>query len=157
MIWILGINENQHVELIATPENTNQSLSLSPISNKDLVTIGINQITLHKTQFKQTGYTDMSALQVVNAAYQIGSTQIGRNDWIVYRIMVKNMGEYPLTNVEVSDMYPAYTTPWNSNNVLPMKESGEKVTPQGKSVSTIFTELLPNQQKSLYFGIRLQP
>ena len=38
-----------------------------------------------------------------------------------------------------------------------MKESGEKVTPQGKSVSTIFTELLPNQQKSLYFGIRLQP
>ena len=71
--------------------------------------------------------------------------------------MVKNMGEYPLSNVEVSDMYPAYTTPWNSNNVLPMKESGEKVTPQGKSVSTIFTELLPNQQKSLYFGIRLQP
>lgn len=145
------------VELIATPDNTNQSLSLSPISNKDLVTIGINQITLHKTQFKQTGCTDMSALQVVNAAYQIGSTQIGRNDCIVYRIMVKNMGEYPLTNVEVSDMYPAYTTPWNSNNVLPMKESGEKVTPQGKSVSTIFTELLPNQQKSLYFGIRLQP
>lgn len=145
------------VELIATPDNTNQSLSLNPISNKDLVTIGINQITLHKTQFKQTGCTDMSALQVVNAAYQIGSTQIGRNDCIVYRIMVKNMGEYPLTNVEVSDMYPAYTTPWNSNNVLPMKESGEKVTPQGKSVSTIFTELLPNQQKSLYFGIRLQP
>ncbi|WP_159152765.1 hypothetical protein [Acinetobacter johnsonii] len=145
------------VELIATPDNTNQSLSLSPISNKDLVTIGINQITLHKTQFKQPGCTDMSALQVVNAAYQIGSTQIGRNDCIVYRIMVKNMGEYPLTNVEVSDMYPAYTTPWNSNNILPMKESGEKVTPQGKSVSTIFTELLPNQQKSLYFGIRLQP
>ncbi|MFW2066881.1 hypothetical protein ACG9ZB_10060 [Acinetobacter johnsonii] len=145
------------VELIATPDNTNQSLSLSPISNKDLVTIGINQITLHKTQFKQTGCTDMSALQVVNAAYQIGSTQIGRNDCIVYRILVKNMGEHPLTNVEVSDMYPAYTTPWNSNNVLPMKESGEKVTPQGKSVSTIFTELLPNQQKSLYFGIRLQP
>ncbi|USI86229.1 hypothetical protein LZ086_13680 [Acinetobacter johnsonii] len=145
------------VELIATPDNTNQSLSLSPILNKDLVTIGINQITLHKTQFKQTGCTDMSALQVVNAAYQIGSTQIGRNDCIVYRILVKNMGEYPLTNVEVSDMYPAYTTPWNSNNVLPMKESGEKVTPQGKSVSTIFTELLPNQQKSLYFGIRLQP
>ena len=145
------------VELIATPDNTNQSLSLNPISNKDLVTIGINQITLHKTQFKQPGCTDMSALQVVNAAYQIGSTQIGRNDCIVYRIMVKNMGEYPLTNVEVSDMYPAYTTPWNSNNVLPMKESGEKVTPQGKSVSTIFTELLPNQQKSLYFGIRLQP
>ena len=145
------------VELIATPDNTNQSLSLNPISNKDLVTIGINQITLHKTQFKQTGCTDMSALQVVNAAYQIGSTQIGRNDCIVYRILVKNMGEYPLTNVEVSDMYPAYTTPWNSNNVLPMKESGEKVTPQGKSVSTIFTELLPNQQKSLYFGIRLQP
>ena len=122
-----------------------------------MVTIGINQITLHKTQFKQMGCTDMSALQVVNAAYQIGSTQIGRNDCIVYRIMVKNMGEYPLTNVEVSDMYPAYTSPWNSNNVLPMKESGEKVTPQGKSVSTIFTELLPNQQKSLYFGIRLQP
>ncbi len=145
------------VELIATPDNTNQSLSLSPISNKDLVTIGINQITLHKTQFKQPGCTDMSALQVVNAAYQIGSTQIGRNDCIVYRIMVKNMGEYPLTNVEVSDMYPAYTTPWDSNNILPMKESGEKVTPQGKSVSTIFTELLPNQQKSLYFGIRLQP
>ncbi|PPE76096.1 hypothetical protein C3941_31325, partial [Kaistia algarum] len=89
------------VELIATPDNTNQSLSLNPISNKDLVTIGINQITLHKTQFKQTGCTDMSALQVVNAAYQIGSTQIGRNDCIVYRIMVKNMGEYPLTNVEV--------------------------------------------------------
>jgi hypothetical protein len=55
------------------------------------------------------------------------------------------------------DFSPANTTPWNSNNILPMKESGEKVTPQVKSVSTIFKELLPNQQKSLYFGIRLQP
>ena len=81
----------------------------------------------------------MSALQVVNAAYQIGSTQIGRNDCIVYRIMVKNMGEYPLTNVEVSDMYPAYTTPWNSNNVLPMKESGEKL-PLKVKVSQLFSQ-----------------
>lgn len=97
--------------------------------------------------------TDKSA--VMNATYTVQNENLKPNQCLIYRILVKNMGNAPLSNVVINDMYPAYTQPWKSGTVLPMTSSGEAVEDNASRVKTTFVELLPQQQESLYFGIKL--
>ena len=53
-------------------------------------------------------------------------------------------------------MYPAYTIPWKPNAVLPMTSTGDNVQDDGAKVKTILPSLLPQAEKSLYFGIKMQ-
>lgn len=144
------------VELKVTPLETVNKLSLLPLINLDTITVGINQISLQKMQFKQAQCLNMVRDQVIKAPYQISSQSIGSNDCIVYRIMVTNIGAETITSIDINDMYPAYTTPWSSNQVLPMTDSNEKVTEKNQQIKTLIKELKPNEKKSLYFGIKLQ-
>jgi hypothetical protein len=144
------------VELKAVPIETVKDISLLPLINTDTITVGINQISLQKMQFKQAECVNMTADQIVKAAYQISSQTIGRGDCIVYRIMVSNIGAETIKAIDVNDMYPAYTFPWSSNKMLPMTDSNDVVTEQNQQIKTVIKELKPNEQKSLYFGIKLQ-
>lgn len=144
------------VELKVTPLETVNKLSLLPLINLDTITVGINQISLQKMQFKQAQCLNMLRDQVIKAPYQISSQSIGNNDCIVYRIMVTNIGAETITSIDINDMYPAYTTPWSSNQVLPMTDSNETVTEKNQQIKTLIKELKPNENKSLYFGIKLQ-
>lgn len=98
----------------------------------------------------------MDAAAVEAASYSINNVTISGKDCLVYRITVTNMGDSKLTDVAVNDMYPAYTIPWKSGTVLPMTSSAEAVQDDGSKVKTTFSSLLPQEQKSLYFGIKMQ-
>ena len=79
--------------------------------------------------------------------------------------MVKNSGSETLNNVIINDMYPAYTKQWASTNILPIVGSnGQNITDSSNNkieddqvakIRAILKELLPQQEKSLYFGIKM--
>lgn len=147
---------SSQIKLEAKPDNKGQSIILAPLANIDSVTVGANQLQIHKTQFKQPNCAAMDVAAVKGANYSIGNVTIGDKDCLVYRITVTNTGDSKLTDVAVNDMYPAYTIPWKSDTVLPMTSSAEAVQDDGSKVKTIFPLLLPQEQKSLYFGIKMQ-
>lgn len=149
-----GLRSQVNVNVL--PKEIIDGVVLSALSNLDTITVGSNQLSLQKTQFKQTSCTDLSASQIKSLAYRIGSLIIGRNDCIIYRIEAQNIGSERLTSVAINDMYPAYTTPWTSNGALPMTDSNDAVTHQSGKITTSIAELLPGEKKSLYFGIKLQ-
>ncbi len=45
---------------------------------------------------------------------------------------------------------------WTWGEKLPMTSSGERVQMDGEKLKTVLSELLPQQEKSLYFGIRVK-
>lgn len=147
---------SSQVFLVATPDNHNQVYTLTALQNVDMVTIAEEQIALYKMQLKNAGCTALTQAQIFNASYQMTGVEIGQNDCVIYRIQVKNLGHQKLSNVVINDMYPAYTTPWTSGGVLPVTDSNDAAVSNGRQVETIIRELLPNQEKSLYIGIRLQ-
>ena len=147
---------SSQIFLVATPDDQNQMYVLGELRNVDMVTIATEQIALYKTQFKHLGCGALTDTQIFNANYQLKGVEIGSNDCVIYRIQVKNLGHQKLTNVVINDMYPAYTTPWTSGGVLPLTDSNDAAMSNGREVETTIRELLPNQEKSLYIGIRLQ-
>lgn len=81
--------------------------------------------------------------------------------------MVKNSGSAALSNVTINDMYPAYTKQWApAVNILPIIGSNgqnitdsinNKIEDDGTAkIRAILKELLPQQEKSLYFGIEMK-
>ncbi|WP_180174967.1 DUF11 domain-containing protein [Acinetobacter sp. YH01022] len=146
---------NSQVKLIVKPDNTGKEIALVDLMNTDLITVSPNQLKILKSQLKveNCDMTDKSA--VMNATYTVQNENLKPNQCLIYRILVKNMGNAPLSNVVINDMYPAYTQPWKSGTVLPMTSSGEAVEDNASRVKTTFVELLPQQQESLYFGIKL--
>ncbi|WP_228147473.1 DUF11 domain-containing protein [Acinetobacter sp. ANC 3813] len=147
---------SSQVKLSATPDNTGQKTALAVLSNTDTITVGSNQLKVVKTQFKRAACSSITADGVKNAVYSTQSATLSAADCLIYRISVTNLGDSKLSNVAVNDMYPAYTMPWKSGAVLPLTSSGEAVQDDGSKVKTVFSTLLPAEEKSLYFGIRMQ-
>ncbi|CAM3031949.1 DUF11 domain-containing protein [Acinetobacter celticus] len=147
---------SSQVKLEAKPDNSGQSTILAVLSNLDSITVGANQLQIHKTQVKQAGCTAMTEASVKSATYSLENVTLGLSDCLIYRITVTNTSDSKLNNVAVNDMYPAYTIPWKSGAVLPMTSSAEAVQDDGSKVKTTFSSLLPQEQKSLYFGIKMQ-
>ncbi|MQW92012.1 hypothetical protein GHJ48_06315 [Acinetobacter sp. dk771] len=144
------------IKLEAIPSNENQSILLESLINTDTVFVGSDQVQVTKTQLKREQCTSISAEEIKNATYTVNSQTIGANDCLIYKISIKNTGSEILRNIDVNDMYPAYTHKWElGHNILPMTSSGEVVEVKGDQVKTTILELLPQQEKSLYFGIKL--
>lgn len=93
---------------------------------------------------------------IIGAAYSLKNENLKPNQCLIYRIAVKNMGNSALNDVTINDMYPAYTEKWTWGGKLPMTSSGERVQMDGEKLKTVLSELLPQQEKSLYFGIRVK-
>lgn len=144
------------VMLEAIPSNLNQTILLESLINTDMVFVGSNQVQVTKMQYKRSQCVAMTAEQIKTVPYSIASETIGANDCLIYRVSVKNIGSERLENIDVNDMYPAYTKKWEmEKNILPMTSDGDTVESQSDQVKTTLKELLPQQEKSLYFGIRL--
>lgn len=143
------------VQIMIKPTHMLSGIALDALTNTDTVVVGVDQLILKKMQFKQAGCVAMTAQEIKNAEYSLGKMSIGRHDCIIYRIEATNIGSEKLNNILINDMYPHYSTPWRSNDVLPMTDSGDAVTKQNDKVATKITQLLPGEKKSLYFGIRL--
>ncbi|SCC72469.1 DUF11 domain-containing protein [Acinetobacter albensis] len=147
---------SSQVKLEAVPDNNGQSIILASLSNTDNIIVSSNQLHIQKMQYKQANCTAMDNSAVKNAVYSIQNVTLKLNDCLIYRITVKNIGDSELKNVSVNDMYPAYTIPWKPNAVLPMTSTGDNVQDDGAKVKTILPSLLPQAEKSLYFGIKMQ-
>lgn len=144
------------VQLVAIPDNTNQPILLESLINTDTIFVGSNQVQVTKMQYKKAACSAMTNDEVKAVTYTISSQTIGKNDCLIYRITVKNLGKDKLSNIALNDMYPAYTNPWKSGNILPFTSSADAVSDDGSKITTTLKELLPQQEKHLYFGIRLQ-
>lgn len=107
-----------------------------------------------------------NAAAVINAMYTVQNENLKPNQCLIYRIMVKNTGSMALSNVVINDMYPAYTQQWALSGILPIVGSnGQNITDSSNNtiqddgnakIKTILKELLSQQEKSLYFGIKMQ-
>lgn len=153
------------VRLIAKPDNTGKAVTLADLSNTDLITVSPSQLQILKSQFKVASCSMANAQAVINSTYTVQNESLKPSQCLIYRIMVKNSGSETLSNVIINDMYPAYTKQWASTNILPIVGSnGQNITDSSNNkieddqvakIRAILKELLPQQEKSLYFGIKM--
>lgn len=157
---------SSQVKLIAKPDNVGKDMTLADLSNTDLITVSPNQLKIMKSQFKVENCSMANAAAVINATYTVQNENLKPNQCLIYRIMVKNTGSMALSNVVINDMYPAYTQQWALPDILPIVGSnGQNITDSSNNtieddstakIKTILKELLSQQEKSLYFGIKMQ-
>lgn len=157
---------SSQVKLIAKPDNVGKDMTLADLSNTDLITVSPNQLKIMKSQFKVENCSMANAAAVINATYTVQNENLKPNQCLIYRIMVKNTGSMALSNVVINDMYPAYTQQWALSGILPIVGSnGQNITDSSNNtieddstakIKTILKELLSQQEKSLYFGIKMQ-
>ncbi|OTG73992.1 hypothetical protein B9T26_07580 [Acinetobacter sp. ANC 4169] len=153
------------VRLIAKPDNTGKAVTLADLSNTDLITVSPSQLQILKSQFKVVSCSMTNAQAVINSTYTVQNESLKPSECLIYRIMVKNSGNETLNNVIINDMYPAYTKQWASMGILPVvggngqnitDNSNNKIEDDGAAkIRAILKELLPQQEKSLYFGIKM--
>ncbi|WP_218697888.1 DUF11 domain-containing protein [Acinetobacter harbinensis] len=147
---------SSQVKVVASANNDGKATVLSALSNTDSIIVSPNQLQILKSQFKvEKCDNDMSGI-IIGAAYSLKNENLKPNQCLIYRIAVKNMGNSALNDVTINDMYPAYTEKWTWGEKLPMTSSGERVQMDGEKLKTVLSELLPQQEKSLYFGIRVK-
>lgn len=157
---------SSQVKLIAKPDNIGKEVSLIDLINTDLITVSPNQLKILKSQFKVEDCSMANISAVINATYTMQNENLKPNQCLIYRIMVRNTGSAALSNVVINDMYPAYTQQWRVAEVLPIVGSNSqnvtdninnKIEDDGAAkIKAILRELLPQQEKSLYFGIKMQ-
>ncbi|MFV5591845.1 MULTISPECIES: hypothetical protein [Acinetobacter] len=157
---------SSQVKLIAKPDNVGKDMTLADLSNTNLITVSPNQLKIMKSQFKVENCSMANAAAVINAMYTVQNENLKPNQCLIYRIMVKNTGSMALSNVVINDMYPAYTQQWALSGILPIVGSnGQNITDSSNNtiqddgnakIKTILKELLSQQEKSLYFGIKMQ-
>lgn len=157
---------SSQVKLVATANNDNKATVLSALSNTDSIIVSPNQLQILKSQFKVENCDENSSGMVLGAAYSLKNENLRPNQCLIYRIAVKNMGNSALNDVTINDMYPAYTEKWTWGGKLPIIGSqnqnitadlGHKIEDSGTTkIKALLKELLPQQEKSLYFGIRVK-
>lgn len=157
---------SSQVKLIAVPNNAGKEIALADLSNTDLISVSPNQLQILKSQLPVASCSMANAQAVISAAYTVQNASLKPNQCLIYKIMVKNSGSAALSNVTINDMYPAYTKQWAPAGILPVIGSNgqnvtdgvnNKIEDDGSAkIKAILKELLPQQEKSLYFGIKMQ-
>ncbi|OAL76699.1 hypothetical protein AY606_12035 [Acinetobacter sp. SFB] len=157
---------NSQVKLTVKPDNIAKEISLVDLNNTDLITVSPNQLKILKSQVKVENCSMTNVSAVINATYTVQNENLKPNQCLIYRIMVKNTGSAALSNVVINDMYPAYTKQWALAKILPIvgsngqditDSSNNKIEDDGTAkIKAILKELLSQQEKSLYFGIKMQ-
>lgn len=139
------------VQIIVTPTGQVAGLSASSVQNTDTTTVNPNQLRLTKTQAKDElcNSSDFSSL-----SYSTTGIKVRPNQCVVYRLTVRNEGSQKVDTVIVQDMVPAYTTLLTQPGAT--VSQGTVSTNNGQIAANVGT-LLPQQQASLYFSIRVNP
>lgn len=126
------------------------------VSNQDRTTVTAGQIRLEKTQALD---------EACNGTYTaFGTTTLAAKpgQCIVYQIKAINDGKAEVTNVQITDAVPAYTTgtlPTSDTNVVFVPASTETPAPtyklNGKQLSVTPFKLQPNQNATLQFTVEV--
>ena len=139
------------VQLVVTPTGQVNGLTASSTQNTDITTVSPNQLRLTKAQAKDEL---CNSSNFASLTYSTTGVQVKPNQCVVYRLTVRNEGSEKVDAVIVQDMVPAYTT-LRSPPGASVSQGTVSVT-SGQIAGNVGT-LLPQQQASLYFSIRVNP
>lgn len=127
------------------------------VSNKDRTTVTAGQVRLEKTQAldAKCDGTSVGTFGTATLAAKPG-------ECVVYQIKAINDGKAEVTNVQITDAVPAYTTgtsPTTATNISFVPASTETPAPtytlNGKQLSVSPFKLQPNQNATLQFTVEV--
>ncbi|WP_240687788.1 hypothetical protein [Alkanindiges illinoisensis] len=139
------------VQLIVTPTGQVAGLSASSVQNTDTTTVNPNQLRLTKAQAKNEL---CASSNFASLTYSTSGVQVKPNQCVVYRLTVRNEGAEAVDAVVIQDMVPVYTTLLTPPGVS--VSQGSASANNGQIIGNVGT-LLPQQDASLYFSIRVNP
>lgn len=139
------------VQIIVTPTGQVAGLSATSVQNTDTTTVNPNQLRLTKAQSKN----ELCATSnFASLTYSTSGVRVRPNQCVVYRLTVRNEGVEPVDAVVIQDMVPVYTTLLTPPGVS--VSQGSVTVSNGQIAGNVGT-LLPQQEASLYFSIRVNP
>lgn len=140
------------VKLIVTPMGQVSGLSASSVQNIDTTTVNPNQLRLTKAQVKDA-LCDSS--DFANLTFSTTSVNVKPNQCVVYRLSVRNDGAIKVDNVKIQDTVPSYTSLRTPPGVSVTQ--GTVSTSNGGQITGNVGSLMPQQEASLYFSIKVNP
>lgn len=127
------------------------------VSNKDRTTVTAGQVRLEKTQALDANCDGTSV-----GTFGTATLAAKPGECVVYQIKAINDGKAEVTNVQITDAVPAYTTgksPTTATNISFVPASTETPAPtytlNGKQLSVSPFKLQPNQNAILQFTVEV--
>ena len=140
------------VKLIVTPMGQVSGLSATSVQNTDTTTVNPNQLRLTKAQVKDA-LCDSN--NFANLTFGTTSVSVKPNQCVVYRLSVRNDGAIKVDNVKIQDTVPAYTSLRTPPGVSVTQ--GAVSISNGVQITGNVGSLMPQQEASLYFSIKVNP
>lgn len=140
------------VKLIVTPMGQVSGLSATSVQNTDTTTVNPNQLRLTKAQVKDA-LCDSS--DFANLTFSTTSVNVKPNQCVVYRLSVRNDGAIKVDNVKIQDTVPSYTSLRTPPGVSVTQ--GAVSISNGVQITGNVGSLMPQQEASLYFSIKVNP
>lgn len=139
------------VQIVVTPTGQVAGLSATSVQNTDTTTVNPNQLRLTKAQAKNEL---CASSNFASLTYSTSGVQVKPDQCVVYRLTVRNEGAEAVDAVVIQDMVPVYTTLLTPPGVS--VSQGSVTVTNGQIAGNVGT-LLPQQEASLYFSIRVNP
>lgn len=143
----------QNSNVLTVSPTTVSGTTTSPVSNTDLTTVNDGQVRLTKEQ----AIADCTS--GVPGAYSQNTISAKPGTCVAYRITAKNEGNVAVTNVQISDATPAYTTFQAIADKSPAVTNATAGTPPAHngtgSVTATQATLAPNTTAVLQFVVKI--
>lgn len=143
----------QNSNVLTISPTTVSGTTTSPVSNTDLTTVNDGQVRLTKEQ----AIADCTS--GVPGAYSQNTISAKPGTCVAYRITAKNEGNVAVTNVQISDATPAYTTFQAIADKSPAVTNATAGTPPAHngtgSVTATQATLAPNTTAVLQFVVKI--
>lgn len=143
----------QNSNVLTISPTTVSDTTTSPVSNTDLTTVNDGQVRLTKEQ----AIADCTS--GVPGAYSQNTISAKPGTCVAYRITAKNEGNVAVTNVQISDATPAYTTFQAIADKSPAVTNATAGTPPAHngtgSVTATQATLAPNTTAVLQFVVKI--
>ena len=143
----------QNSNVLTVSPTTVSDTAMSPVSNTDLTTVNDGQVRLTKEQ----AIADCTS--GVPGAYSQNTISAKPGTCVAYRITAKNEGNVAVTNVQISDATPAYTTFQALADKSPAVTNATAGTPPAHngtgSVTATQATLAPNTTAVLQFVVKI--
>ncbi|MFP6813477.1 MAG: hypothetical protein VB956_09180 [Moraxella sp.] len=143
----------QNSNVLTVSPTTVSDTAMSPVSNTDLTTVNDGQVRLTKEQ----AIADCTS--GVPGAYSRNTISAKPGTCVAYRITAKNEGNVAVTNVQISDATPAYTTFQAIADKSPAVTNATAGTPPAHngtgSVTATQATLAPNTTAVLQFVVKI--
>ena len=143
----------QNSNVLTVSPTTVSGTTTAPVSNTDLTTVNDGQVRLTKEQ----AIADCTS--GVPGAYSQNTISAKPGTCVAYRITAKNEGNVAVTNVQISDATPAYTTFQAIADKSPAVTNATAGTPPAHngtgSVTATQATLAPNTTAVLQFVVKI--